>query len=285
MTKRGCRPTTAPCWRPPGTRWWASARTGRELVEQCGQLKPDLVISDIKMPDMDGIEAAGEIYRTAAVPVILVSAHHEQELIDRAMADHVMAYLVKPIKQAHLAAGHRHRPAAVRRIRGPAQGDGRSAAGLDRPQDDRAGQAGLDGNGSPRRAGGISPLAKAGQRKESQADRHRPDGSHRPRSNASARIGHAVDRLRGDGSAHRLPPTRSASEGDRMKMPWGGSHLEGACSLSGEGQQMPRLSEGSSSRVPRSRFGLVDGPRAEPLYPSASPRIQPRGGSVNCQSF
>jgi len=78
------------------------AGTGRELVEQCGKLAPDLVISDIKMPDMDGIEAAGEIYRTAAVPVILVSAHHEQELIDRALADHVMAYLVKPIKAAHL---------------------------------------------------------------------------------------------------------------------------------------------------------------------------------------
>ena len=60
------------------------------------------MISDIKMPDMDGIEAAGHIYRSAAVPVILVSAHHEQELIDRALADHVMAYLVKPIKQAHL---------------------------------------------------------------------------------------------------------------------------------------------------------------------------------------
>ena len=78
------------------------AATGRELVEQCAKLHPDLVISDIKMPDMDGIEAAGQIYRTAAIPVILVSAHHEQDLIDRALADHVMAYLVKPIKQAHL---------------------------------------------------------------------------------------------------------------------------------------------------------------------------------------
>jgi response regulator NasT len=78
------------------------ATTGRELVEQCAKLSPDLVISDIKMPDMDGIEAAGEIYRAKAVPVILVSAHHEQDLIDRALADHVMAYLIKPIKEAHL---------------------------------------------------------------------------------------------------------------------------------------------------------------------------------------
>ncbi len=78
------------------------AGTGRDLVAQCDKLTPDLVISDIKMPDMDGIEAAGEIYRKAAIPVILVSAHHEQDLIDRALADHVMAFLIKPIKQGDL---------------------------------------------------------------------------------------------------------------------------------------------------------------------------------------
>jgi two-component system, response regulator PdtaR len=79
-----------------------TAGTGRDLVEHCGRLKPDLVISDIKMPDMDGIEAAEQIYRTSAIPVILVSAHHDQDLIDRALANHVMAYLIKPIKQADL---------------------------------------------------------------------------------------------------------------------------------------------------------------------------------------
>jgi len=78
------------------------AGTGRELVEQCRALNPDLVITDVKMPDMDGIEAAGEIYRNSAVPVILISAHHDLELIERAEADHAMAYLVKPVKQAHL---------------------------------------------------------------------------------------------------------------------------------------------------------------------------------------
>jgi response regulator NasT len=54
------------------------------------------------MPDMDGIDAAGEIYRTAALPVILISAHHDLDLIERAEADHAMAYLVKPVKQVHL---------------------------------------------------------------------------------------------------------------------------------------------------------------------------------------
>lgn len=78
------------------------ASTGRELVEQCRLHRPDLVISDIKMPEMDGIEACGEIYRTIDIPVILISAHHDVELIERAEADHAMAYLVKPVKQTHL---------------------------------------------------------------------------------------------------------------------------------------------------------------------------------------
>jgi AmiR/NasT family two-component response regulator len=78
------------------------ARTGRELVELCTSTHPDLVITDIKMPDMDGIDAAVQIYRQAAIPVILVSAYHDPAFIRRAEADHVMAYLVKPIKQADL---------------------------------------------------------------------------------------------------------------------------------------------------------------------------------------
>jgi response regulator NasT len=80
----------------------AVAQTGRELVELCDTAHPDLVITDIKMPDMDGIDAAAQIYRKVAVPVILVSAYHDPEFIRRAEADHIMAYLVKPIKQADL---------------------------------------------------------------------------------------------------------------------------------------------------------------------------------------
>jgi response regulator NasT len=80
----------------------AVAKTGSELVEQCRSLQPDLVITDIKMPDMDGIDAATQIYRERPLPVILVSAFHDPELIERAEADHVLGYLVKPIKQADL---------------------------------------------------------------------------------------------------------------------------------------------------------------------------------------
>jgi len=80
----------------------AAARNGRELLERAVQEKPDLVITDIRMPEMDGIEAATKIYEQFPVPVILVSAYHDPELIERAERDHILAYLVKPIKQADL---------------------------------------------------------------------------------------------------------------------------------------------------------------------------------------
>jgi two-component system, response regulator PdtaR len=79
-----------------------AAQTGRALIVLCKSTQPDLIISDIKMPDMDGIDAATEIYKERPIPVILVSAFHDAELIARAEADHVMGYLVKPIKQADL---------------------------------------------------------------------------------------------------------------------------------------------------------------------------------------
>ncbi len=78
------------------------AGNGRQLLEHCLRLHPDLVISDIKMPELDGIEAAEQLYRNGPIPVILVSAYHDHQLIERAESDHIMAYLIKPIKQADL---------------------------------------------------------------------------------------------------------------------------------------------------------------------------------------
>lgn len=81
----------------------AAASDGWELVEKCLEQRPDLVITDIRMPGLDGIQAAERLYLARPLPVILVSAQHDPELIARAQADHVMAYLVKPIKQSDLA--------------------------------------------------------------------------------------------------------------------------------------------------------------------------------------
>jgi two-component system, response regulator PdtaR len=78
------------------------ARNGRELVDQCRTAQPDLVITDIKMPVMDGIDAARELFAERPTPVILVSAYHDPELVERAEVDAILAYLVKPIKEADL---------------------------------------------------------------------------------------------------------------------------------------------------------------------------------------
>ena len=80
----------------------AAAQNGRQLVELFEQHRPDLVVTDIKMPDVDGLTAATEIRKIQPVPVILVSAYHDPDLVERALEDHVLAYLVKPIKQPDL---------------------------------------------------------------------------------------------------------------------------------------------------------------------------------------
>jgi len=82
----------------------AIASTGAELVRQCDELKPDLVITDVKMPDMDGLEAAAKIYEKQPMPIIVVSGYHDEELVQRAAAEHVLAYLLKPLDVNALAA-------------------------------------------------------------------------------------------------------------------------------------------------------------------------------------
>jgi response regulator NasT len=82
----------------------ATAETGRQLVERCRETRPDLVITDIKMPDIDGIDAAAAVNQDAPVPVILVTGHHEAAHLARAGAEHIMAYLSKPAKAVDLQA-------------------------------------------------------------------------------------------------------------------------------------------------------------------------------------
>ena len=81
----------------------ALARTGRELVEQCRACQPDLVFTDIFMPEMDGIDAAAQLFQERPVAIILLSGHHEPDLVERATQECILAYLVKPIKVADLA--------------------------------------------------------------------------------------------------------------------------------------------------------------------------------------
>lgn len=80
------------------------AKTGRELIDLCERLEPDLVVTDVRMPDLDGLDAVDVIYQRRPIPIIVVSAFHEAKLIDRAKSNHVLAYLIKPIKEEDLAA-------------------------------------------------------------------------------------------------------------------------------------------------------------------------------------
>jgi response regulator NasT len=85
----------------------AEASTGKELVERCRGARPDLVITDVRMPDGDGLQAAAEVNRDGRVPVILVTAHHDADVLSRAGADYIMAYLAKPVKPVDLLAAMR----------------------------------------------------------------------------------------------------------------------------------------------------------------------------------
>lgn len=79
-----------------------TAATGRELVNHCLTGNIDLVMTDIRMPDMDGLEAAAVIYEKVRTPIILLSGHCDKELIERAEENHVFAYLMKPITSMQL---------------------------------------------------------------------------------------------------------------------------------------------------------------------------------------
>jgi response regulator NasT len=81
-----------------------TAQDGSQLVELCRAAPPDLVIADIKMPGLDGIEAAVQINAAKETPVILVSGFHDPALLERAEADHIMAYLIKPVGEPDVQA-------------------------------------------------------------------------------------------------------------------------------------------------------------------------------------
>lgn len=78
------------------------AETGRALLDYCRQAPPDLVVADIMMPDLDGLDAAAAIYDHSPLPIILVSGFHDRQLIERALDNHVLAYLIKPVSQEAL---------------------------------------------------------------------------------------------------------------------------------------------------------------------------------------
>ena len=72
------------------------ADNGEKAVQMATELKPDLVLMDVKMPVMDGISAAEAIVKARIAPVVLLTAFSQKELVERASEAGALAYVVKP---------------------------------------------------------------------------------------------------------------------------------------------------------------------------------------------
>jgi two-component system, response regulator PdtaR len=80
----------------------ASASNGQELVELSRQHQPDLVIADVRMPEMDGDAAIHEICRIRPTPFIMISAYSKPTSLSNGLGDVASAYLAKPVKREDL---------------------------------------------------------------------------------------------------------------------------------------------------------------------------------------
>jgi len=80
----------------------AEAGDGRTAVELVREHRPDLAVLDVKMPEMDGVDAAKEIAAEKLAPVLLLTAYSQQDLVQRALDAGVFGYVVKPFTESDL---------------------------------------------------------------------------------------------------------------------------------------------------------------------------------------
>jgi len=91
----------------------AEARDGAEAVELARTTQPDLALMDLRMPQLDGIEAARRIYAERPIPIVMLTAFSDRSYVDKAIAAGVFSYLVKPFRESDVvpalrAAAARH---------------------------------------------------------------------------------------------------------------------------------------------------------------------------------
>jgi response regulator NasT len=85
-----------------GHRIVGEASNGADMVRTVLDAEPDVVVFDIHMPRLDGLDALRQIYQERIVAAVAITADRDQELVRRALGEHVLAYLVKPIDAHHL---------------------------------------------------------------------------------------------------------------------------------------------------------------------------------------
>ena len=138
----------------------AEAKDGEEAVTLARTVEPDLALLDVKMPKLDGIDAARRILEERPIPIVMVTAYGEEELVSRAVEAGVFGYLVKPFRENDLlpaiaTARARHDElAAVREEADSLVGGARGAEG------DRAREGAADGARGPHRAGRVRAAAQ-----------------------------------------------------------------------------------------------------------------------------
>ncbi len=77
-------------------------RDGNQGVIEALRLRPDVVLMDIGLPDIDGIEAAKQILAGSSIPIVMLSAYDDEKRLDEAQAIGVAGYLLKPATQRQL---------------------------------------------------------------------------------------------------------------------------------------------------------------------------------------
>ena len=80
----------------------AEDTNGVEALALCKKHKPDIILMDVKMPELDGIEAARQIGFHHEAPVVLLTSYSQQDLIDKARDSGVYGYLIKPVREEQL---------------------------------------------------------------------------------------------------------------------------------------------------------------------------------------
>ena len=150
------------------------ARDGEEAVALALELEPDLAIMDVKMPKLDGIDAARRIIDERPIPIVMLTAYGQDELVSRAVEAGVFGYLVKPFREADLLPAIQTARARHEELVGAARGGGVARGGAGGAQGDRAREGAADGEGgalgagrvraAPQGVAGLGPAAEGRRR-------------------------------------------------------------------------------------------------------------------------
>ena len=101
----------------------AEAKDGLEAIELARSTEPEAALLDVRMPHLDGIEAARRIYAERPIPIVMLTAFRDRATVERAVAAGVFGYLLKPFREGDVApalyaaaARHKELLAARRRV-------------------------------------------------------------------------------------------------------------------------------------------------------------------------